>query len=128
MAGIREQILNGTYKPQYPNNKPQQTSTKSKPILPTKKEDKKKLGFLGKIGKETVSLSNRIGEGALDIGNAAFDAITQASTSNLNPYYWFNQDKLKGHQDIARDLIKESSVDTTKKALGYTPEVQQKIR
>ena len=90
-------------------------------------EPEKKQGLLSRIGKDTLNLFLRIGEGALDVGDFLFDTMMQVSTSKANPYYWFNPDELKSHQAIARELIKSSGTEYTKEKLGYTDKLQQKL-
>ncbi len=90
-------------------------------------QPEKKQGLLSRIGKDTLNLFLRIGEGALDVGDFLYDTMTQISTSKANPYYWFNPDKLKSHQAIARELIKSSGTEYTKEKLGYTDKLQQKL-
>lgn len=65
------------------------------------------LGLL----KSTLALTNYLGQGALKYGESILDTALQLGTSKLNPYYLFNQDELKSHQQIAKDLIQENAVE-----------------
>lgn len=79
------------------------------------------------IGKSALNVGLRFGEGAIEVGDFLVDAALQLSTSKYNPYYWFNPDKLESHQNIGRELIVDTNLENTKKALGYTDELQQRL-
>lgn len=47
-----------------------------------------------------------------ELGESVWDAYTQFATSDLNPYYLFNKDKQKAHQDIADELAAANATQT----------------
>lgn len=79
--------------------------------LPTKTKDKKKAGILETAGKTALTGVNYLGQGTLKAFEEGLDTLGQVATSNLNPYYWFNQDKLKSHQNIANEIAARDMVN-----------------
>lgn len=63
------------------------------------------------IPKTALTTANYIGQGTLKGAEGIADAIIDVGTSNVNPYYWFNQDKLKAHNSIAREIIETDATN-----------------
>ena len=131
---LKEALKNNVVNQQSPTTNNNQTKislrqslTNSGVEIQSLDKKKKKSGIIENIGKETVSLVNRIGEGALDIGNTATDALLQVASSKFNPYYKIKPNQLKSNQNVARELIKDTNTEATKKAFGFTPEIQSQL-
>lgn len=126
MASIRDQILNKTYEyKDVLSNTNQPTGTFSNAA--NNNTNQRSGNILNRIGKDVLNIGLRVGEGALDVGDWLVDTALQIGSSKLNPYYWFNPDELDSHQNIARELISQTNTTNSKKALGYTDELQQKL-
>ena len=99
------------------NNKKEIDSTL--PVLPTKTignssaKDKsfgENIGDLvNTIGKTALTGANYLGQGVIKGIEGTMDMALDVVTSNANPYYWFNQDQLKSHKNIAQELIKKDA-------------------
>lgn len=63
------------------------------------------------IPKTALTTANYIGQGTLKGAEGIADAIIDVGTSNVNPYYWFNQDKLQEHNSIARQIIETDATN-----------------
>lgn len=61
------------------------------------------------IGKTALTGANYLGQGVIKGIEGTMDMALDVVTSNANPYYWFNQDQLKSHQNIAQELIKKDA-------------------
>ena len=70
--------------------------------------------FDQEVNDEIAGVGWNVSKAIGELGEETWDAYTQFATSNANPYYWFNQDKLKSHQDIADEL---ANADATQKAI-----------
>lgn len=63
------------------------------------------------ILKTALTGLNYLGQGVMKGAESLMDGAVQVATSNVNPYYWFNQDKLKQHQNIAQELIEKDATN-----------------
>lgn len=80
-----------------------------------KPKTQKKQDLLTTIGKSALAGSNYLGQGILrGFESTVLEPMIQLGTSEINPYYWFNPDKLKTHQQLASELI---SKDATKELI-----------
>ena len=68
-----------------------------------------KAGLLKTTGKTLLAGTNYLGQGVLKGIEGIGDTLLQIGSSKVNPYYWFNPDKLKEHQAITKDIIKEDA-------------------
>lgn len=68
-----------------------------------------KAGLLKTTGKTILAGTNYLGQGVLKGIEGIGDTLLQVGSSKVNPYYWFNPDKLKEHQAITKDIIKEDA-------------------
>lgn len=113
MASIREQILNGTYKPTNIQSKPKQVQ------LPVKKEEKKP-SLLGTL-KNTGAILTR---GVANFGENITDAAFQVFSSKANPFtHLFGADKV---QKGAQSVIQENMTDTAMKTYLNIDEEKQR--
>jgi len=75
--------------------------------------------FIGGVAGDVVNTGVQLGKGILDYGEGALDTLLQVGSSEINPYYWFNPDKLKSHQSIAKELIEKDASQEALNTLGY---------
>lgn len=81
-------------------------------------DDGYQLGDASKTLLSSIgSAANYLGQGVLKGAEGIFDAAYNLGTSNLNPYYWFNQDKLKEHQEIAKEVTQKNAVEELMKTV-----------
>jgi len=79
-------------------------------------------------GKSTVlgTIANtgvQVGKGITDFGESVADTALQFGSSKLNPYYWFNKDKLERDQRTARELIEKDQAEEFTDKLGYNKQL-----
>ena len=90
------------------------------PILPVNTQPQKSsrtvtdvakefLDTTGKSAKTILTGINYLGQAAMRGAEELADTAIDIATSNVNPYYWFNQDKLENHQNIAQEIIKKDA-------------------
>ena len=90
------------------------------PILPVNTQPQKSsrtvtdvakefLDTTGKSAKTILTGINYLGQGIMKGAEGLADTAIDIATSNVNPYYWFNQDKLENHQNIAQEIIKKDA-------------------
>lgn len=84
------------------------------------KEEQMKDQALGFV-TTPLNILVETGKGVVDYAEGVGDAMLQLGSSKVNPYYWFNPDKLKSHQQTAAELIsKDSSQNFIDNTLGYS--------
>ena len=66
---------------------------------------------LASVPKTILTTTNYIGQGTLKGIEGVADALLDVGTSNINPYYWFNQDKLEDHKAMARQIIETDATN-----------------
>lgn len=100
-------------------------------------EDYNKWKKTGSFNKEKKSLvktgltaANYLGQGVIKGAEGIGDTLLHLGSSKINPYYWFNPDKLEEHQNIVKDIIKtdatKNMVDTFSGVENFNQEVLDK--
>ena len=99
---------------------------KENPVKDPLKEKREK----NKIGKTLLTGVNYLGQGVIKGAEGIGDTLLHLGSSKINPYYWFNPDKLEEHQNIVKDIIKtdatKNMVDTFSGVENFNQEVLDK--
>ena len=86
-----------------------------------------KAGLLKTTGKTILAGTNYLGQGVLKGVEGIGDTLLQVGSSKINPYYWFNPDKLKEHQAITKDIIKEDATKNLVNTLSGDKNFNQNV-
>jgi hypothetical protein len=80
------------------------------------------------LGATLKNTAIQLGKGVAQFGESGFDAALQVGTSKYNPYYMLNPEKLKAHQEIARELQEKQAADSFfENQLKFSSEDQKRL-